>query len=76
MCPSKARANEVVRTPTTNDIVLFRSSVTWTRKARHWTKIYEQWQGPKKRTRVNNLAKWDRGWWNKHTKQASLRSPI
>jgi len=21
-------------------------------------------------------VKWDRGWWNKHTKQASLRSPI
>jgi len=20
--------------------------------------------------------KWDRGWWNKHTKQASLRFPI
>jgi len=31
MNPSKARANEVVRPPTTNDIVLFRSPVTWTR---------------------------------------------
>jgi len=35
MIPSKARANEVERTPTTNDIVLFMSSATWTRKARH-----------------------------------------
>ena len=57
MSPSKARANEVVRTPTTNDIVLFRSPVTGTRKARHGTKIYEEWQGPKKRARVNNLVK-------------------
>jgi len=52
MIPSKARANEVARTPTTNDIVLFRSPATWTRKARHRTKICEQWQGPKKRGRV------------------------
>jgi len=44
MSPCKSRANEVVRTPTTNDIVLFRSPATWTRKARHGTKIYEQWQ--------------------------------
>jgi len=49
MSPHKARANEVVRAPTTNDILLFRSPATWTRKARHRTKIYEQWQGPKKR---------------------------
>jgi len=75
MNPSKARANEVVGTPTTNDIVLLRSSATWP-EARHGTKIYEQWQGPKKRAQVNNLVKWDRGWWNKHTKEASLRSPI
>jgi len=38
----KAQANEVMRTPTTNDIVLFRSPATWTRKTRHGTKIYEQ----------------------------------
>jgi len=31
-----------------------------------------QLQGPKKRARVNNLVKWDRGWWNKHTKQACV----
>jgi len=37
-------------------------------------KMYEQGQGPKKRTRIN-LVKWDCGWLNKHTKQASLRSP-
>jgi len=74
MSPNKARANEVVGTPTTNDIVLFRSPATWTRTTRHGTKIYEQWQGPKKRVRVNNLVNWDHGWWNKHTKQASLRS--
>jgi len=43
MSPSKARANEVERTPT-NDIVLFRSPATWTRMARHETQIYEQWQ--------------------------------
>jgi len=42
MSPSKARANEVVRTPIKNDIVLFRSPVTGMRKARHGTKIYEQ----------------------------------
>jgi len=58
MSPSKARANEVERTPTTNDIVLFRSPATWMREARHRTKTYEQWQGPKKRARVNNLGKW------------------
>jgi len=57
----KARANEVVRTRTANDFVLFRSPATWRRKATHGTKIYEQWQGPKKRARVNNLVKWDRG---------------
>jgi len=76
MSPSKARANEVVRGPATNDIVLFRSPATLTRKARHGTKIYEQWQGPKKSARVNNLMKWDLGWWNKHTKHTSMRSPI
>jgi len=42
MSPSKERANEVERTPTINDIVLFRSHATWTRKARHGMKIYEQ----------------------------------
>jgi len=42
MRQSKARANEVERTATTNDIVLFRSPATWTRKARHGTKMYEQ----------------------------------
>jgi len=41
MSPSKARANEVERTPTTYDIVSFWSPATWTRKARHGTKIYE-----------------------------------
>jgi len=43
MSPNKARANEVVRTPTTNDIILLRSPVTGTRKARHGTNIYEQY---------------------------------
>jgi len=42
MSLNKARANEVERTPTTN--VIFRSPATWTRKARHGTQIYEQWQ--------------------------------
>jgi len=60
MSLSEARANEVVRMPITNDIVLFRSPATW--KDRHRTKIYEQWQGPKKRGRVNTFVKWDRGW--------------
>jgi len=41
MSPSKARANEVVGTPTTNDIVLFRSPATWP-EAKHGPKIYEQ----------------------------------
>jgi len=27
---------------------LFRSPATWTRKARHGKKIYEQWQGQRK----------------------------
>jgi len=71
MSPSKARANEVERTPTTSDIVLFRSPATSTREARHGTKIYEQWQGPKTRARINNLEQWD-----KYTKQASSLSPI
>jgi len=52
MSPSKAQANEVVRTPTTNDIVVFRSPATWTRKARYGTKMYEQWQGPKKESEL------------------------
>jgi len=47
MSPNKARANKGGRTPTTNDVMLFRSPTTWTRKAGHGTKIYEQWQGPK-----------------------------
>jgi len=72
MSPSKARANEVERTFITISIVLFKSPATWTWKARHGTKIYEQWQGTKKRARVNNVVKWDRGWWNKHTKQACV----
>jgi len=42
MSPSKVRVTEVERTPTTNDIVLFRSPATWTRKARHGTILYEQ----------------------------------
>jgi len=46
--------------PATNDMALFRSRATWTWKAGHRTKIYEQWQGTKKRARVNNLVKWDR----------------
>ena len=29
-----------------------------------------------KRTRVSNSVKWDRGWWHKYTKQASLRSLV
>jgi len=90
MSPSKVRANDVYRTSTTNDIVsiikmiifycgimvLFRLPATWTWKARHGTKIHEQWQSPKKRARVNNLMKWERGWRHKYTKQASSRSPI
>jgi len=75
MSPSKARANEVVRTPTTNDIVLFRSSATWTWKAGHETKIYEQLQGTKNRAQVNNLVKWDRplgGGTNIQSKQAHI----
>jgi len=76
MSPHKAQANEVERTPTTNDIALFRSPATWTLKARHGTKIYEQWQGPKKRVRVKKVVKWDRAWWHKYTEQASSRSPI
>jgi len=60
MSPSKARVNEVDRMPIANDIALFRSPATWTRKA-HRTKIHEQWQGTKKRDLINNLVKWDRG---------------
>jgi len=41
MSPSKARANEVERTIATNDIVLFRSLATWTRKVWHGTEILE-----------------------------------
>jgi len=29
-----------------------------------------------KRARVNNLVKWERGWWHKYAKQASSRSPV
>jgi len=76
MSPSETRANEVERTPVANDIAYFRSHAAWTRKARHGTKIYEQWPGPKERARVNNFVKWDRGRWHKYTKQASSRSPI
>jgi len=43
MSPSKARAIEVERTPTTDGIVLFRSPATWTRTARHGMILYEQW---------------------------------
>ena len=46
------------RTSTTNDVAWFRSLATWTRKARHGTKIYEQWRDPMKRAQVNNLVKW------------------
>jgi len=60
---------EIEKTPT-NDIVLFRSPATWTRKARQARKICEQWQGPTKRARFNNLMKWDHGWWHKYAKQA------
>jgi len=76
MSPSKPRANEVERRPATNAIVLFRSLATSTRKVRHGRKIYEQWQGPKKRARVNYLVKWGHGWWHEYTKQENLRSSI
>jgi len=72
---SKARGNEFERMPATNDIVLFRSLATWTWKAEHETKIYEQWQGTKKRARVNTLLKWDRplgGGTNIQSKQARV----
>jgi len=75
MSPSKAQANEVKRTPTTNDVVLFRSPATWTWKAGHETKIYEQWQDTKKRARINNLKKWHRplgGATNIQSKQARV----
>jgi len=36
----------------------------------------DNWQDLKQRGRVNNLVKWDRGWWHKYTKQTSSRSPI
>jgi len=39
MSLSKARGNEVERMPATNDIVLFRSSATWTWKAGYERKI-------------------------------------
>jgi len=55
--------------PAKIDIVLFRSPTTWTWKAWHGTKIYEQWQGPKKIARVNNLVKCGREWWHNYTKQ-------
>ena len=38
-------------------IALFRLPATWARKARHGMKLYEHWQGPKERARVNNLVK-------------------
>jgi len=46
------RANEVERTPAMNDNVLSRSLATWTQKNWHGTKIYEQWQGPKKEPKL------------------------
>jgi len=73
MSPSKARESVFERTPITNDIVLFRSPAIGTRKVRYGMKIYIQ---PKKRALVNKVVKWDRGWWHKHTKQTSPRSPI
>jgi len=73
MSQRKALVNEVKRTLATNDILI---QVTWTRKARHGTKIHEQWKGPQKRARVNNVVKWDSGWWHKHTTQASSHSLI
>ena len=48
-----------------------RSPATWTRKARHGTKIDEHWQGPIKRARINNRNQWN-GWWHKYTKQAHV----
>jgi len=38
MSPSKARANEVKRTPTTNGIFLFKSPATWNENIRTVTK--------------------------------------
>jgi len=49
MSPSKARANEVEKMLASNDIVLFTLPATWLWKARHGTKIYEQWQDPIKK---------------------------
>jgi len=42
MSRRNVRVNKLVRTLTSNDIVLFRSPATWTRKARHGRNIYEQ----------------------------------
>jgi len=36
MSPSKTRANEIERTPTTNDIVLFRSLANEGAKSQTW----------------------------------------
>ena len=44
-------------------------------KARHETKMYEHWQGPIERVRVNILNQWSE-WWHKCTKQASSRSTV
>jgi len=62
MNPSKMRANEVERTPTTNDIILFRSPATWTWKARHETKIYEQWHAQRKQPELTTWRSWTGPW--------------
>jgi len=52
MTPSKARANEVKRTSSTNNVVLFSSGHLQLQKARHGTNIYEQWQGLMKNEKI------------------------
>ena len=53
MSLSKARANEVGRTPTTNDILLIQVTCNMNAKAKHKTKIYEHQQGPMKGAHFN-----------------------
>jgi len=42
MSPSNSASEKIESTLATNDCFWFRSSATWTRKARHGTKIPEQ----------------------------------
>jgi len=68
--------------PTLNPPLLLRTILFYSGHLQHererpdMERKYRTVARPNEKSRGKNLVKWDRGWWNKHKKYASLRSPM